>query len=119
MLYGRAVEDNGEWLVEGVDLTVEYDRAMAAIDPIPDKKVAALKALDNRKRAVFALIDERPGIPACQAKLIVVYRSMTTRSVHPDAFKTTNGDKLEPVDTNDTEDVTLAPDPAPPEETGP
>jgi hypothetical protein len=80
VLYGRAVEENGGWDVEGVDLTVEYDRTMAAINPIPDKKAPAMKALANRKRAVFTLIDEMPGIPAWQANLIVLRRGMFARA---------------------------------------
>jgi hypothetical protein len=89
VLYGRAVDENGEWVVEGVDLTVEYDRVMAAIDPLPDKKAAALKALDNRKRAVFTLIDERPGIAAWHAKLVVFLRSLTAGDTDRDAAGST------------------------------
>jgi hypothetical protein len=92
VLYGRAVEENGEWAVEGVDLTVEYDRTMAAIDPIPDNKAAPMKALDNRKRAVFTLIDERPGIPAWQAKLIVLRRSMRARATSTGRAEAAVGD---------------------------
>jgi len=51
-VYARAVEEGGQWVVEGVDLRVEYDRIMASIVPIPEKKAAGLKGLHNRKEEV-------------------------------------------------------------------
>jgi hypothetical protein len=119
VLYGRAVEENGEWVVEGIDLTTEYQRTMGAIDPIPDKKAAAMKALDNRKRAVFTLIDERPGIPAWQAKLIVLRRSMTARAPDQDPAEGTIGDAEPEPALDDTARVGRAPDEPPPATTRP
>ncbi len=71
-LYARAVAENGRWIVEGVDLTVEYDRAMSSIVPIPDKKAAALKALHNRKEEVFRRADRKRGAPAWLLRLEVL-----------------------------------------------
>lgn len=78
-LYARAVQDSkGSYTVEGADLEVDYDRTMAAIEPLPDNKVAALKAKSNRKRAVFTLIDQTPGIPAWYANVCVIFRGVRT-----------------------------------------
>lgn len=85
VLYGRALRDEaGEWNVDGVDLAIEYERVMGSIEPIPDNKAAAMKAANNRKRAVFTLIDARPGISVWWAKVVVTFRGLTGRNgSHP------------------------------------
>lgn len=64
LLFRRAQPTHQGWGVAGVDLAAEYDRVMSALHPLPDRKVAALKARHNRKRARFALADDYPGAPS-------------------------------------------------------
>jgi hypothetical protein len=81
MLFRRAVtNDQDIYLVDGVDLASEYRRVMAKLVPLPEKKVMALKALHNRKRAVFTRADEIPGAPIWWIRLIVLRDSVTGRS---------------------------------------
>jgi hypothetical protein len=76
-LYARAVRaPDGTHTVEGIDLAVEYDRTMAALEPLPDTKAAALKAKANRKRAIFTFVDDHPGVPVWCAKAHVYASSL-------------------------------------------
>jgi hypothetical protein len=80
-VFRRAVPDaNGALAVEGLDLGAEYQRVMASLVPLPEKKVMALKALHNRKRATFTRADENPGAPAWWIRLQVLRTSLAGRS---------------------------------------
>jgi hypothetical protein len=80
MLFRRAIEaDDGNWAVEGVDLAVEYDRVMAALHPLPERKVMSLKALHNRKRVLFTRADAYPGAPVWWIRVGVMRDGMLGR----------------------------------------
>lgn len=79
MLFRRARVVEGGWAVDGVDLATEYERVMSALHPLPERKVMALKALHNRKRAQFTRADERRGAPAWWIRVTVLYDSFRGR----------------------------------------
>jgi hypothetical protein len=79
LLFRRARAVEGGWAVEGLALATEYERVMSALHPLPERKVMALKALHNRKRAQFTRADERPGAPAWWIRLTVLYDSFRGR----------------------------------------
>jgi hypothetical protein len=61
-----------------VDLQQEYERTMAAIVPVPDRKFVRLKAKHLRKVEVSRLLDTRPGVPVLVLQLSVFWRGLWT-----------------------------------------
>jgi hypothetical protein len=62
-----------------VDLQQEYERTMAAIVPLPDRKFTRLKAKHLRKVEVSRILDTHPGTPVLVLQLIVLWRGLRPR----------------------------------------
>ena len=60
----------------GIDLAVEYNRAMAAVVPIPDSKAIALRARHFRKVELFKAAKRYPGAPVWTLRLRVLWASV-------------------------------------------
>lgn len=79
----KAEEKNGQCVLGGVDLAAEYDRTMAGIVTIPDRRAAGLKARHVRKVELFKRIDRYPGAPKLWLRLLVLWESLASREEVP------------------------------------
>lgn len=77
---GAEVDDAGA--ESEVDLRQEYERSMAVIVPLSDRKFVRLKARHLRKVEVSRLLDTHPGTPVLMLQLIVFWGGLRGGTTH-------------------------------------
>jgi hypothetical protein len=71
-IYSGARRTEAGYEASSADLFAAYDQTMAAIERIPEKHAASLKALHNRKVEVFKRADLHRGAPRWWLRLLVL-----------------------------------------------
>jgi len=78
--FRRARIEGGQASAGGVDLGLEYDRVMAMLPPIPDRRFLALKAKHRRKVVISQLLDDYPATPVPVLRLWLLAQGLSGRA---------------------------------------